>query len=136
MQGPDDLGKKKMPPIRVIYLLSLVALGVLFVMAFFMPLATGKEYSTVQKEQVIKKREGWVIQFELVNVQEENSAYEIHEMLGTGASYRGSVIIPGGGAYVFTHHIFSEDVVDGKVNYLIYRNNIPDPVEKLTYYLK
>ena len=136
MQGPDDLGKKKMPPIRVIYLLSLVALGVLFVMTFFMPLATGKEYSTVQKEQVIKKREGWVIQFELVNVQEENSAYEIHEMLGTGTSFRGSVIIPGGGAYVFTHHIFSEDVVDGKVNYLIYRNNIPDPVEKLTYYLK
>lgn len=56
MQGPYDLGKKKMPPIRVIYILSLAVLGLLLVLAFFMPLATGKEYSTVQKEQVIKKK--------------------------------------------------------------------------------
>lgn len=71
-----------------------------------------------------------------MNVQEENNTYEIHAMLDNGESYRGSVTIPGGGAYVFTHHIYSEDVVNGKVNYLIYRNNKPDPVEKLTYYLR
>jgi len=136
MEESPKFSFRKLPPLKVIYILSLAVLGVLLILTFFQPRATGREYSTVQKEQVIKTKNGWDIQFELVNVQEENNTYEINEMLDTGVSYRGSVTIPGGGAYVFTHHIFSEDVVDGKVNYLIYRNNIPDPVEKLTYYLK
>jgi len=106
------------------------------VLTFFQPLATGKEYSTVQKEQVIKMKDGWVVEFEMVNVQEENNTYEIHEMLGNGESYQGSVTIPGGGTYVFTHHIYTEDVVGGKVNYTIFKNNEPEPVEKLTYYLR
>lgn len=136
MEESPKFSFRKLPPLKVIYILSLAVLGVLLILTFFQPRATGKEYSTVQKEQVIKTTTGWNIQFELVNVQEENNTYEINEMLGTGVSYRGSVTIPGGGAYVFTHHIYSDDVVEGKVNYLIYKNNELEPVEKLTYFLK
>jgi hypothetical protein len=136
MEESPKFSFRKLPPLKVIYILSLAVLGVLLILTFFQPRATGKEYSTVQKEQVIKTKNGWDIQFELVNVQEENNTYEINEMLDTGVSYRGSVTIPGGGAYVFTHHIYSDDVVEGKVNYLIYKNNELEPVEKLTYFLK
>lgn len=136
MEESPKFSFRKLPPLKVIYILSLAVLGILLILTFFQPRATGREYSTVQKEQVIKTKIGWEIQFELVNVQEENNTYEINEMLDTGVSYRGSATIPGGGAYVFTHHIYSDDVVEGKVNYLIYKNNELEPVEKLTYFLK
>ncbi|MFZ5645027.1 MAG: hypothetical protein ACOY46_15710 [Bacillota bacterium] len=127
---------RKLPPIKIVYILSLAALGVLLTLTFFMPLATGKEYSTVQKEQVIKTEEGWLVKFEVVNGEKNPQSFTIIEVLGSVESYRGLATIPGGGGYSFTNQIYSRDLAGGKVNYYIYRNNEPDPVESLTYYLK
>lgn len=136
MQGPVSTDIRKLPPIKIVYILSLAALGALLILTVFKPLATGKEYSTVQKEQVTKIKEGWLVKYELVNEEKEQQSFTIQEMLGGGESYRGSVTIPGGGAYTFINRIYSGDVVGGKVNYNIYKNSEPEPVERLTYHLK
>ncbi|MCL5935441.1 MAG: hypothetical protein M1543_02980, partial [Firmicutes bacterium] len=113
---------RKLPPIKIVYIFSLAALGVLLILTVFMPMATGKEYSTVQKEQVTKTKEGWLVKFELVNGDKEQQSFTFQEMLGDGESYRGSVAIPGGGAYTFINQVYAKDVTEGKVTYNIYKN--------------
>lgn len=125
-----------MQPIKKIYILSLVALGVLLVLTFFQPLATGKQYSTVQKEQIINTGDGWLIQFNLVNRQGSDCSFTIYEAVDTEDSCQESVLIPPGGVYVYTHHILSENVSQETVYFTIYREQEEEPVEKLTYYLK
>ncbi|MCL4440670.1 MAG: hypothetical protein M1609_08800 [Firmicutes bacterium] len=89
----------------------------------------------MQKEQIVKTREGWLIQFNLINGREEDHTYKIIEEPDWGDSFQESVRIPGGGIYVYTHHIYAEDVNGGKVNFTIYREPETAPVETLTYYL-
>lgn len=123
-------------PVKKIYILSLVALGALLGLTFFQPLATGREYSAVQKEQMINTGDGWLIQFNLVNREGSDCSFTICEAVDTEDSCQESVLIPPGGIYVYTHHLLSEDVSQATVCYTIYREQEEEPVEKLTYYLK
>lgn len=123
-------------PVKKIYILSLAALGALLVLTFFQPLATGREYSTVQKEQMINTGDGWLIQFNLVNREGSDCSFTIYEAADTEDICQESVLIPSGGIYVYTHHLLSEDVSQTTVCFTIYREHEEEPVEKLTYYLK
>ena len=136
MQDQISTEAGKLPTVKIIYILSLIALGIMMILAFLKPLATGKEYSTVQKEQVTQTEEGWLIKFEVANGEKEQQTYTVEESLDNSKPYRESVTIPGGGTYEYSHHIYREDVAGGMVNYHIYRNSTPEPVEKLTYHLK
>lgn len=135
LQEPDT-NTGKLPPIKIVYLLSLAALGLLLILTVLKPLSTGKEYSTLQKEQFTKTDEGWMIKFQLVNGEKETQSFIIEEQLDTGEYYQEAVTIPGGGVFAYSHHIYSEDVGEGEVNYQIYRNSEAEPFEKLTCHLK
>lgn len=127
---------RKLPPAKIVYVFSLAALGVLLLLTVFMPLATGKEYSTVQKEQVTKTQEGWLVKFELVNAEKGLQSFTIQEILGDRETYRGAVTIPGGGAYTFINRVYAKDATGGKVTYNIYKKSETEPFERLTYHLK
>ncbi|MCL6477735.1 MAG: hypothetical protein K6T65_04900 [Peptococcaceae bacterium] len=130
------LSNLKIPPVRLVYILSLVVLGVLLILSFLQPMATGKEYSTVQKEQLVKTEDGWFIQFEIFNNREEGFVYTVREVVDNGEAVEDSVLIPGGGRYFFNDHIFAEDAAGGKVTFTIYRQGETTPAEQMTYYLK
>lgn len=123
-------------PVKKVYILSLAVLGVLLAVTFFRPIATGKEYSTVQKEYIVKTDQGWLIQYNLVNTGETDRSFTVLEAVDSVDICSETVQIPAGGTYVYNHHLFSEHVSQGKVSFTIYRDQEKDPVETLTYHLK
>ena len=54
---------------RIIYIASLVFLGVLLVFAVFRPMTTLEKFSTVSRESVIQGEDEWIIQFDLINIE-------------------------------------------------------------------
>jgi len=118
------------------YIFSLLFLGVLAVLVFFRPLATGKEYSSVQKEQLLKTRDGFIIQFELVNREKKDTRYRLNFTVDGGTPYEEFVLVPAGGVYTCTHHVEAKRVTAGRVEMTIYRDREAIPLEKATYYLK
>jgi len=126
----------KIPRTSLFYILSLVVLGVLAVLVLFRPLATGQEFSTVQKEQLLKTSDGWIIQFDLVNQEDRDTRYRLRFTVDEGVPYEESVLVPTGGVYTYTHHVGAERVTGGRVNMTIFRDREAAPLEKATYYLK
>ncbi len=130
------LFKSNLSPDKKLYVLSLAVLGALLAVTFFRPMATGKEYSTVQQEQIVKTDRGWLIQYNLVNTGETDRSFTVLETVDSVDICSDTVLIPAGGTYVYSHHLLSEHVSQGKVSFTIYRDQEKEPVEKLTYHLK
>ena len=124
------------PRISIVYSVSLLILGTLSVLVLFRPFATGKEFATVQKEQLLKTKDGWVIQFDLVNQEEECTRYKIRVVVDEGRPYEEIVLVRGGGIFTYVHHIKEGGVTAGIVKITIFTENDTTPIEETTYYLK
>ncbi len=121
---------------KVIYILSLIILGLLLISVFFQPFAASKEYSTVQKEQLLKTDDGWIIQFDLVNREDNDVGYLIRCLAGENASYQEPVLVPAGGIYTYSRHIRADKVAAERLKMTILRGGEKLPFEETTYYLK
>ena len=95
----------------------------------------GSEYSKVQREQLLKTENEWVVQFDIINHEGREQEYTI-EALGGGEKYRGSVTILEGQVYTFIRHIRRDQTGDGPVSFAVYRSNEEKPFKKVTYYLE
>lgn len=118
------------------YIFSLIVLGVLAALVLFRPLVIGQEYSTVQKEQLLKTKDGWIIQFNLVNQEQKDTRYRISFTVDEGTPYEEKILVPVAGIYTYTHHIGAERINQGKVQMIIYRDEETTPLEKTVYYLR
>lgn len=123
-----------MSRLRILYLFSLVILGILAVAAVFRPLVTGREYSTVARESVLQDENQWIIQFDIVNLEQEDMNYSIVWLSG-GQTYTESVRVGKGRIYSHIRHIYPETVRDNKVEMTIYREGESTPFEQVTYHL-
>lgn len=124
-----------MSKLRIVYILSLVILGVLLVFTVFRPMATGGKYSQVSRESVIQGETEWIIQFDIINREGEDTSYIIN--WSTGAqTYSERVSIKDGGTFTYMHHVYPETVKEGKVTLTIYKEGEDTPFEQGTYYLK
>lgn len=126
----------KIPRLSLFYILSLVVLGTLAVLVLFRPLATGGDYSTVQKEQLMKTKDGWIIQFDLVNQEKKDVRYRLNFIIDGGTPYKEAVQVPAGGIYTYTHHVGAGRVSEGRVQMTVFLDGETKPREKATYYLK
>jgi hypothetical protein len=124
-----------MSRLRVLYVVSLVILGVLVGLAVFRPLVTGREYSAVARESVLQEEDQWIIQFDIINQEEKDMNYNLVWSSG-GETYTESVLVGKGRIYSHIRHIYLDTVKEGKVNLTIYKEGEATPFEQLTYYLK
>jgi len=124
-----------MSKLRVFYIVSLVILGVLLVFTVFKPMATGGEYSEVQRAQLLEKENGWIIEFDIINHEGKDTNYLI-EVLVDGKSYTEKVLIPEDRMFTYIHHIYRARLSEGKVCFVIYKEAEDTPFEEVTYHLK
>jgi hypothetical protein len=124
-----------MPRLRIVYILSLVILGVLIAFAVFRPMIGGGEYSEVQKEQLLQTENEWIIQFNIVNHEGRDQKYTITVVVD-GKQYSEKVLIHDGRIFTYIHHIYPDRVSDGDVSFAIYKEGEATPFEEVTYYLK
>lgn len=124
-----------MSKLRIIYILSLVILGVLIAFTVFKPIATGKEYSEVQQEQLLQVGDQWIIKFNIINHEGKDVNYTI-KVLVDEKLYNQPVLIKDGGVFTAIHHIYPDRLTEGEVSFAVYKEAEETPIEQATYYLK
>ncbi len=124
-----------MPKLRIIYIISLVILGVLIAFTVFRPMATGEEYSEVQRAQLLERGDQWIIEFNIINREGKDTSYTII-VLADGKQYTESVLIRDGGMFTYIHHFYPERLTKKEVSFAVYKEGESTPIEQVTYSLK
>ena len=71
-----------MSRLKIIYIASLILLGLMVSLTVFKPLAKGAHYNDVQRESLIKSDQEWVLQFSLIN--NDASRRDLSDQRGQG----------------------------------------------------
>jgi len=121
---------------RVIYLASLVILGVLTTFTVFRPMVTGGEYSMVQRAHFLEREDRWVIEFHIFNHEAEDTTYNttvaLDEELSTD-SFR----LRQGELFKCSYHISREEINYGKkVSVTVCKEGEATPIDEATYFLE
>ena len=124
-----------MSKLKIIYIVSLVILAVLIVFTVFQPMATGSEYSEVQKEQLLETKSEWIIQFDIINCEGRDTRYTINVTVGDKL-YTDSILLRDGAKFSYIQHIRRDIIIDGDVSFTIYKEGEATPFEQATYHLK
>jgi hypothetical protein len=124
-----------MSRLRLVYITSLVILGVLMVSTILPPLATGSKYSEVQREQLLQTENGYIIQFDIVNHEGEDRQYTVRVSFDS-YQYAEDVSIPDGSGFTYVHHVFTDRMTEGDVSLAVYKEGEIFPFEQAIYHLK
>ena len=121
---------------RVVYLASLVILGVLITFTVFRPMATGGEYSMVQRAHFLEREDRWVIELHIFNHEAEDTNYTITVLVDEELSTE-SFRLRQGGLGKCSYHISRDKINQGKeVSVTVYREGEDIPIDESTYYLE
>jgi hypothetical protein len=121
--------------LRIILVASLIILGVLIGITVFQPMATGEEYSQVQRAQLLETEDECIIQFDIINGEGEDTSYIINWSTGE-ETYSERVFIKEGHRFTSIQHFYPETVKDGKVHLTICKEGEATPFEDCTYYIR
>ena len=125
-----------MPKLRVIYIGSLLILGVVLIFTVFRPMVSGEKFSEVTGESIIETGSQWIIQFAIVNHEDKETTYIINWSTG-GEVYTGtSVSLKPGRTYTHIHHVHPDTAQDGQVNLTIHKEGEAIPFEDNTYFVR
>ena len=119
---------------KVIFVILLLILGGLVAGLFLLPFA-GKEtsYSVVQQEGVLRTANGWVVQFDIVNSEDQDKNYTVNLLVDDRPSAI-TALVRAGGIFTYIRSIDRSQVTGGKVTLSVYKDNLP--VREATYYLQ
>lgn len=120
---------------KIIYIASLVILGVLIAFTVFRPMATGSAYSEVQRVQLLEAENQWIIQFNLINHEGRDQNYTITVVVD-GKQYNESVLIHDGRIFTYIHHFYRDRLTNNEVKFTVYKEGEATPLEEVTYYLQ
>ena len=124
-----------MSRLKIVYILSLVALVALIGFTVFKPIAQDVKYSEVQREQLLETEDGWIIQFDIINHEGKDTEYTISVLVNDKPSTL-TVSVKDEKAFTYIKHINSNKLTEGKVSFMVYKDGGTVPFEEGTYYLK
>ena len=124
-----------MSRLRIVYIASLVILGVLVAVTVFQPMVTGGKYSEVQREQLLQTEDEWIIRFDIINHEGIDQEYTITVVID-GKPYSQKVLVRDGKMFTYIRHIRYDRVTEGIVSFTICKEGEATPIEQATYYLK
>ena len=123
------------PKSRILYIVSLVILGILLVFTVSRPIAASVEYSQVQRTQLLEEENQWIIELHILNNEGQDTDYTIN-VLADGASSTDTVTIQPQKVFKYIAHIYKKNLDTGRVSLTVYREGEATPFEQATYYLK
>ena len=122
-----------MTKLRLIFVLSLVVLAWVFVTTLYL-IPSGQSYPESQRAQIIDAGNEWILQYDIINNQERDIKYTIY-VTNDGAVYTDSTVVKPGKIYTYIHHIYPQQLAEGKVIFALYEEGKVKPIEHATYYL-
>ncbi len=124
-----------MSKLRIVFVISLVILGVLVVFTVFRPMTSGEKFSEVSREGIIQGEDEWIIEFDIINREGEDTNYIINWSTG-GETYTQKVLIRDGKKFTSIYNFYPETVKEGKAHLVIYKEGEATPFEEATYYIR
>ncbi len=124
-----------MPRLRIVYILSLVILGVLIAFTVFQPMTVGGEYSEVQRAQLLEREDQWIIELHIFNHEAQDTNYTINVLVDEELSTE-SIRLRPGELFKYIHHISRDKRKEREVFVVVYKEGQDSPFEEATYYLK
>jgi hypothetical protein len=121
------------PKIALIF--SLILLGGLMIAVFVPRLATGRNYSVVARDHIIQQSDGYLIQFDILNDEGQDTTYTITIVDGD-YKYSEDVTISDGRMFTFGHHLYAGDSRAGVVNLVVRKVGQATALADINYYLK
>ena len=130
----DEKESSHMAKLRIIFIASLVIMGVLVALTVFRPMVLGEKLSVVSHESIIETEDEWIIEVAIINREGEDTRYIFNWSTG-GKTYSEGVWIKDGHKFKFIYHAYPETVKEGKVHLAIYKKGEATPFEECTYYI-
>lgn len=121
--------------LRIVFVISLVLLGILLVATVFRPMATGGKYSDVSRGQLLQTGEEYIVQFDIMNHEDEDKKYTVKVAIDD-YRYSEDVLIPDGRTFTHIHHIYPSRITEGNISFTIHKEGEDTPFEEITYHLK
>jgi len=125
-----------MSKLRIIFVASLLILGVLLAFTLFRPITVGQKFETLIRESVIQEEDEWIIQINIINKEDKITDYTIEWSTGEETYYSERVSIKNGRTFTNIHHVYPETVREGEINLTIYKEGESTPFERSTYYVR
>jgi len=98
-------------------------------------MATGSEYSTVQRVQLLEAENQWIIQFDLINHEGRDQNYTITVVVD-GKLYSEKFLIHDDRIFTYIHHFYRDRLTNNEVKFAVYKEGEATPLEEATYYLQ
>ena len=122
-----------MSKLRLIFVLSLVTLAGVFIFTLYL-IPSGQSYPESRRAQIIQADNEWILQYDIINNQETDIKYTIYVTIDDTV-YTDTTVVRQGKRYTYIHHIYPQQLVEGKVTFALYEEGKAEPVEQATYYI-
>ena len=122
-----------MPKFRIFYIVSLVILGVLVVTTVFQPMASHAKYSEVQRAQLVKAGDEWILQFDILNHEGKDTDYTIDSTV-SGKPYVQFVTVRDAGMFTYIQHIRPDELSERSLSFAVYKEGEDTPFEQAIYH--
>jgi hypothetical protein len=124
-----------MSRLKVVFVISVVILGVLIGSVMLSPVTARVKYSEIQQEQLLKTDTEWIVEFKILNHEGDKKKYTITQ-LADGKSDKTEVTILEGRKFTYIYHVYPEQLADKVVTFAIYKEGEPTPFEQITYHIE
>jgi hypothetical protein len=131
---PDFIRKAAGSRLRLLYILSLVALAALVIYTVFRPLTVGGEFSEVTRQALLQTGDEWILQFQVGNHEGRDIEYRIIVTIG-GNRFVDHFMVKDGGLYTYTHHINKTGAAGGGITCQIFKEGEERPLAENSYSL-
>jgi hypothetical protein len=121
--------------IKILYILSLIILGVLIVFTVFRPMAMEGGYSEVQRTHLLERENQWIIELHILSHEEKATSYNINVFVD-GELHTDSIRLKPGELFKYIHHVYRDKPEGKDVSVAIYRQAEAVPFEEMTYHLR
>lgn len=130
----QQYGGKRGKLLRMFFMFSLIVLSLLLAASVFRPMGTGKRYSEVQKAQLLRSAEEWIIQYDVINRKGSVTSYTIVVSVD-GQPSTMTFSLPDGQSFPYIKRIRQDMLTGGIVKFAVHEEGHADPVEETVYYL-
>ncbi|GEM_PF-3611771 len=120
---------------KLAYYASAVFLGALVIATLALLLSPPAHTERATKSQVMDLPDHWAITQTLFNRGQEPLSYSIVVFVGGRRATEDTVSLIAGNAWVYTFHVYPEQLKDGPVRVALYRSGQDLPLEDVVYHL-
>ena len=122
-----------MSRLRLIFILSIIILAGAFIsIIYFIP--SGQSYTESKRIQIIEGENEWILQYDIINDEKREIKYDISITID-GAVYSDSTAVKPGKTYTYIHHVYPQQLEEGKVTFALYEEGKAEPIEQVTFYI-